>query len=303
MADQDNILAKWLEGSMSETEVKEALPDLDLVQLKAILDKQSKTQIKTNDEEQLWQNIRRQRSLSQDQSSSRSPKRWMYWFIALLLISAIVSFLIFNSSKLEVRAEKGETLEYALDDGSEVRLWPGSTIQFPERNFKNNRHIDLDGQAYFSVLKGSPFTVKGKGGKIRVLGTSFMIWDIDKDHMEVLCYDGRVLVENNRKGERILTAGQRVRIEDGLMGDVQVFDPKLLLPNGPLKYYENAKISWVIQDLEQWFDFQFDKQTVPTEKRFTGLLSTQDASKALQYLCETMNWHCDQSQETITIRE
>jgi len=50
-----------------------------------------------------------------------------------------------------------------------------STISFNKTDWKNNRQLTLDGEAYFKVEKGSTFTVNTNNGSVTVLGTQFNV--------------------------------------------------------------------------------------------------------------------------------
>jgi transmembrane sensor len=79
-----------------------------------------------------------------------------------------------------------------LEDGSVVRLWPGSRLSV--RDWRPDRRaVDLDGRAFFAVAHDPdrPFTVRAGGGETRVLGTRFEL-KADVRSLRVVVVEGRV---------------------------------------------------------------------------------------------------------------
>ena len=62
-----------------------------------------------------------------------------------------------------------------LGDGTEVRLYPGSAIEYDQAH--QNRQIRLEGKAFFSVAPDPehPFHVETPSTEIWVLGTRFLL--------------------------------------------------------------------------------------------------------------------------------
>ena len=90
----------------------------------------------------------------------------------------------------------GEQLAIILPDNSKVILNANSTLSFNKNNWNENRNLNLNGEAYFKVEKGSDFVVETKEGKVTVLGTQFNV-KTDTDFFEVICYEGKVKAETN----------------------------------------------------------------------------------------------------------
>jgi ferric-dicitrate binding protein FerR (iron transport regulator) len=97
--------------------------------------------------------------------------------IAIVLLG--ISFLIIQSTRKNIitqSAAKGEIKTISLPDGSQVILNGNSNVTYTT-NFINNRKLNLQGEAYFNVVKNPslPFIVKTKQFETKVLGTSFTI--------------------------------------------------------------------------------------------------------------------------------
>src|SRR5690606_25109074 len=73
--------------------------------------------------------------------------------------SSVHNERLFPNEEYRLSTPKGATYHITLPDGTKVWLNGGSTIKYPG-NFENTtRHVELEGEAYFSVVKqnGVPF--------------------------------------------------------------------------------------------------------------------------------------------------
>lgn len=110
------------------------------------------------------------------------------------------------------RTEAGEERMVELPDGSKVYMAPLSTLRVQYDD--NSRELNLLGDAFFEVEKGSPFTVHTSVGEVAVLGTSFAVEA--RESLAVACATGKVKV-TRKEDETILTPGLTVSsTRDGL---------------------------------------------------------------------------------------
>lgn len=97
--------------------------------------------------------------------------RYVAAVLAVIIIGA--AFLLIPQS---VEAPLGEMAVVTLSDGSTVELNSGASIQFNRLYGISNRHISLNGEAFFDVEpSGTPFRVTANGTVTEVLGTAFNI--------------------------------------------------------------------------------------------------------------------------------
>lgn len=126
--------------------------------------------------------------------------RELSWFsyaaaasVALLLA---VGGLFAKFYQVQIIAMNGEHLSQQLPDGSEVILNAGSELSYHPYWWWVSRNLSFEGEGFFSVEKGSKFSVMSNNGTTEVLGTSFNInsrWD----SYEVFCLTGLVRVSND----------------------------------------------------------------------------------------------------------
>lgn len=301
MKEKEIILSQWLQGQVSDTEVKSFFPDIDLDNLRATLDLQEKFEISATDPEAQWEIFESIIASKKQDSAVKKPFRRIL-LISVSVIVAFSLFLLFKSTNTIVKADSSEFLNYAFQDGSTIKLWPGSSISFDEENYLTNRVINLQGEGFFDVQKGNPFRVLTQAAEVEVLGTSFNVWAPDKNNTVIKCYTGRVLVTDNSNKSSILTAGKKVKVSEKNLDDVFDFDLENQKDNASLKFYDKAKINWVLSDLENLYNVQFDIPKDLKNKRFSGAISSIELTKALSYLCETMQWDYEIEQKRVLIK-
>lgn len=87
-----------------------------------------------------------------------------------------------------------------LEDSTSVWLSAGSRIEYPKRFSKKERHVFVEGRAYFEVSKDAnrPFFVKTESYLVKVLGTSFDVNSSKDERLsDVVLVEGSVEILNN----------------------------------------------------------------------------------------------------------
>lgn len=129
----------------------------------------------------------------------------------LIILSCTLLWNEYNydqSSQLQtVTVPAGQRAEIVLADGTKVWLNARSTLTYMANFGKKSRNVELDGEAYFEVVKNPamPFIVNTEHNKIKVVGTSF----------NVLAYKGSAAFETtlvegivdiyNRNDDKMIT--------------------------------------------------------------------------------------------------
>ncbi|HSG49100.1 MAG TPA: FecR domain-containing protein, partial [Longimicrobiales bacterium] len=117
-------------------------------------------------------------------------------------------------------AQAGVARSVSLDDGTFVRLAPGSSLQVWESD--SERRMTLSGRAFFAVARdeGRPFVVRAGASETRVLGTRFEVFDRGGD-VRTVVVEGRVSVSNGQ-GTVEVTGGSVARAPEGGPPTVEV---------------------------------------------------------------------------------
>lgn len=121
-----------------------------------------------------------------------------------------------------------EIMKVTLPDRSTVTLFPNSTLRYGEDFNRDQRRIELSGQAFFEVAHDAerPFFVYANDVVAKVLGTSFSVTAYPADDsVTIMVKTGRVLVRAKTK-----------------RGDGQLADEELILvPNQQAIYSRNTR--------------------------------------------------------------
>ena len=136
-------------------------------------------------------------SLSAENNTDAEPaagkkpfyKHWITYACAavVVIVASLYPVLINNNTRPETAAVKnpakeisinrGSRTKIVLPDGSQVWINSGSKLTYNESFKGATRDVQLDGEAYFEVVKDAahPFIVHTSGIDIKVLGTAFNV--------------------------------------------------------------------------------------------------------------------------------
>ena len=140
--------------------------------------------------------------------------------------------------------------------------------------------MSLEGQAFFEVEKGKPFTVNTNEGNVTVLGTKFTVNSAD-NYFEVKCFEGKVKVTSKYNDETILTLGKAYRNYNNSIENWNFEDNNPSWLKGESSF-TNTPLHQVIKALENQFNLKFDTSKIDTNKRFTGTFTHNDVNIALK---------------------
>jgi transmembrane sensor len=197
----------------------------------------------------------------------------------------IIGLILFwpNESLKSVACNAGSHQTVALPDASTALLNAGSTISFSE-DWSDNRTVELKGQAFFEVIKGSKFQVVTPVGVVEVLGTSFDVFSRNND-FRVACRTGKVRVTAGKQSVEI-APGFTAVLENNrlLVGDFDLSEADWR--NGEF-LYEEADLTNVMDELGRQFNVQLQLPSVAGRK-YTGRFSNKNLEEALQLVCLPM---------------
>lgn len=156
-------------------------------------------------------------------------------------------------------ANPGERIKVILPDGSIVTLQGGSSISYNSDFQDTIRKVELNGQAFFDVVKNpqKPFVVESKHLRTRVLGTSFSVNDSEKDAIgKVAVRTGKVSmsVVENHQSEILTPSKMGVWHETQKQIEVSTFDPKSELAwKDNILYFSKEDMPSVLSKIETWY--------------------------------------------------
>ncbi|NDV59739.1 FecR family protein [Bacteroides sp. 519] len=139
---------------------------------------------------------------------------WKYIAAATITLVVVGSSFAYFYKTTEV-AKRGSHLAVTLPDGSKVALNADSKLSYKPYWWFVSRKVELNGEAFFEVKRGSKFTVEALQNEIRVLGTSFNVF-ARLEKYSVTCLTGKVEVRTD-KGKNILTSNMQLNLRNGIL--------------------------------------------------------------------------------------
>lgn len=277
----ETFLARWISGELSPEELKAFKGSKDYNALKKINEASQKLEAPKFDQNSLFNKIERFRSkpIEKEKAVVKLIPNWAYAVAASIIIAFGLFYALNTKSHFETGF--GEQLAVVLPDNSKVQLNSNSDLEYKSRNWKNNRELNLKGEAFFDVEKGRSFKVLTNEGVVEVLGTEFNVIS-RPNYFEVRCQEGKVRVTSKvSNNEVILLPGNAVRIVNNKaeQWNYNINEPNWML--GESTFY-NAPMSQVIIALENQFNINFDGSKIDLTRRFTGGFTHKDLKLALK---------------------
>jgi ferric-dicitrate binding protein FerR (iron transport regulator) len=181
--------------------------------------------LKTNripDTEDAWMRLEQQMDIYKSSSSkstsakvSHSIQPRLGYVFTILVVFLVLAPTIYNKIyNISVYANRGSQKELTLSDGSIIKINAESSIKYRRNYSSESRIVNLVGEGYFQVEKGStPFIVNTKHGSVTVLGTKFNI-NSRNDNIEVVVNEGAIsflpIIEKQQSEKLVVSEGQYI---------------------------------------------------------------------------------------------
>ena len=277
---EENYLAKWLNGELSEAEEKAFRNTPEFQTYQRIAQTASKLEAPEFDMEQALARATSARENKGGTIRRLSPMRqWMSAAAAVVLFVA-AGWWYLNSITPTVEAGLAQHKEVVLPDASQITLNAGSTLDYKENTWDQDRRISLNGEAFFKVAKGKTFTVETASGTVTVLGTQFNVLQREGVFI-VSCYEGLVRVETPSKTLE-LAAGQEYRIVGGSGETREVIAGGV--PGWTLdeSTFTSMPLSYVLEEFERQYNMEVSTQGIDEDLSFSGSFSNTNMDLALK---------------------
>ncbi|OIQ21909.1 FecR family protein [Lacinutrix sp. MedPE-SW] len=295
MKDENKIL-KWLNNELSHEEIDDLKKSGNFKDLEKIAHYSTQLEAPKVDAEAALHAFR----LKQKQKPKVRTLNFKPYlkYAAILVVMLSVTFLTFFNNNKSFNTSIAETQTITLPDNSQVMLSAVSSLSYNKKKWKNDRDLELDGEAFFKVSKGKKFTVKTSVGEIQVLGTQFNVKERD-NYFEVQCYEGLVAVTFN--GETVkLSKGKSFRVVNNaieLVDDFSSIQPSWLSQEST---FVKVPLKYVIADLENYYNIKVITQSINTEKLFTGTFTHNNKDIALQSITIPLKLSYKTEGDTVT---
>ncbi len=297
---KDTLYARWLSEEISEEELAVLKKSGELEQLEKIAGYANDLIMPDFDAElsyeALMQKTNKVHSQPETKVRNLDLRLWLSVAACLLLFFTIY-FTIFNNTSTLIVADNKQTKTHLYKD-FETILNDGSSIEYHEKNWQKERFVSLNGEAFFKVKKGSPFTIKTSNGIVKVLGTSFNVRSWDKQ-LHVECYEGKVEVQYENE-KQILNAQETVLIEKNKLKKTNFKHERPLWQNGSSRFY-NESVVTVFNELERQYNIKVEGTAA--NKFFSGSFPHNDLTAALNNICKplALNFNISKDKKTIFV--
>jgi len=281
----DTYLAKWLSGEMSDEQLMEFKKTPAYADYKFLIDVTDGLQTPDYDQQKNFNATLEKINTQQEEKITKVRAfipSWAYAAAAAVVLFFGYSFFF---QKTSFQAQLAEQTSFNLPDGSEVLLNAGSEITFNSFNWNNNRTLNLTGEAYFKVKKGSKFTVVTKKGTVAVLGTQFTV-NSRKGFYNVTCFEGKVKVTSGKLSQ-LLTSGNAITIQDN---SVVPYTTTETVPSWTTQEssFNEVAIYQVITELERQYNITILGKEHLKPAYFSGRFSHTNLQQALTTVFDTM---------------
>lgn len=189
---------------------------------------------------------------------------------------------------------KGRTYHVQLSDGSVVWLNAASSLYYPTVFDKNERRVEVTGEAYFEVAKdpSRKFIVVAKNLSTEVLGTSFNVNTYeDEADAKVTLLEGRIQLKTSASSV-VLKPGQQasVSLQPALSNDIKVrpdadIEQVMAWKNGLFKF-QSTPLEEMMKQIARWYDVEISfESSVKKDDTISGTMNRHaNASETLAIL-------------------
>ncbi|AOW17910.1 anti-sigma factor [Polaribacter vadi] len=280
MEDKNNIL-KWLNRETSDEELARLQESKDFKTLEKIAHYASQIETpKVNVDKALEDfKLRTQKTAKKGRVFPFNFKQ-ISKYAAIIVVLLTTSYFLFFNNETSFKTQFSQTKTFNLPDNSEVILNSNSSITFNKNKWKSNRHLTLDGEAFFKVQKGKKFTVNTEIGEVTVLGTKFNVKE-RTNYFEVKTYEGLVSVAYKDTLVK-LSKGTIFKVVNGTIDTVNTFD---INENSWLQKESNFKstaLRFVLKEIENQFGYTIETKDIDLDILYSGGFTHADVDIALQ---------------------
>ena len=287
------LLAKWLSGEVTDEELRSTMGEEEFQGYQKLIKSVDNLGLDEYNTVEQFDAVKRKISQKKVNVTRVFPlQRYMPYVAAAasVLLLVVFYFLFPNNQEGHYLTGIGEQITVELPDGSVVKLNANSSMELDVASFDEARHLKLNGEAFFQVKKGGPFTVTTHKVEVRVLGTSFNIKDRPNGSF-IDCYTGKVSVGLEGSPDDIfsLTSGKGVSIPSNTQPKSTQFTPS----DGPswangITHFDAIPLRVVMDELKNQYEIEFQSHELSGEVLFSGSFVHDDLPAALDMVFGAM---------------
>lgn len=244
------------------------------------------------------------RFIPEKEDQSQTNRNWLRIAASIGFIAAC-SWLIYSigfADKTILKESHDSLVQLALPDGSQVWLNRQTKLLYEEKFNDDDRVVQLEGEAYFEVVKNAdnPFTIKTNHAVVTVLGTSFNLQAYpDGNNTELLVTTGAVQFGSLGKNASsiILKRGDAAVLDRNELLPVLTTDqnPNILAWKEKRLIYKRTSVGDVVKSLEDYFHIRIDvKNSSILRCRFTGSFVSPEIEDIVEALRVSLDLNISQ---------
>ena len=277
--DTDRYIKEWLDGTLGKEEKEKFEKTETFKEIKKISDA-------TKSFGPPEYNVESELNRFNQFKSGKGKTVTINWQKTILRVAAMLTiviggyFYITYFWPVSIETTSAEKSTIFLPDSSEVILNASTEVSYNKKRWRNYRKVELNGEAFFKVNKGSKFEVETSAGTVTILGTQFNVKH-RKDFFEVVCYEGQVSV-NSEIGYGELTAYHSFRIINGKVIKEQFrnkIEPSWINNESS---FTSIPFRHVIGEFERQFNVKVTTKDLDMNKLFTGRFTHDNMVLALK---------------------
>ena len=291
------LISKWLNNDLNDQELEafKALEDYDdLVKLSKSV--QVFKAADYNPSKEL------ERVLKTIKKTKKKPVHWFKPAIQVAAILAICFSLYYYTTTLDttITTNVAQKTTIELPDASTVSLNAKSFLAYNKKSWSHERDVELAGEAFFKVAKGTTFKVKTKMGSVTVFGTQFNVKQRDH-YFEVICYEGIVGVTYNSQ-LTTLKAGDSFLIIDGKLIAKEKENRTTPSWLNNVSQFKSLPYREVLAEFERQYNVTFNVQNIDTNQLFTGSFAHHNFDLALKSITLPLHVTYRKTNHTVTLK-
>ena len=255
---------------------------------------------------QEWFRLKNAMNNSQTPSRSHHLIPWALALTTILVTAILIGFSVSTTTSTKYTTQRGQRLSLNLPDRSLVLLNAATHLSFSDGFNKDNRTVQLKGEAFFEVEHGDhPFLIHTEAADIEVVGTKFNVF-ARGGLTRIGVIDGIVRVTARTGEVQLLKQGQTVQCSaSGFATNKPQTISYQSFPAWPKDQLlcNERSLASVIREVERRYDIEImldrpDLAPIP----INGLLQAQDLEQLLGSLCTMVGADWERSGNTYIIR-
>jgi len=205
-----------------------------------------------------------------------------------------------------ISTPRGGQYQVSLPDGTKVWLNAATTLKYPYAFAKNERVVELNGEAYFEVSKDHtrPFRVKTNLQTVEVLGTHFNINAYSNETVvKTTLLEGAVKV-STAAGNVNLHPGEQAQLNTSnakLIVDAQIDIDKEMAWKNNIFSFDNEDLKSIMRQVSRWYDVDVVYEGKISTEKYEGEIPRNSNLAEVFKILELNHVHVDAKGKVLTI--